>query len=391
MDKANLFWQVYLNLENEIIDLSKYIYFTDTTTKIDNRTKEVKVVDNNHQIETYSAFIADLLVRCCVEIEAISKELYFDNGGTKSRGEKDIYFDTDCIALLNKKWDLESKVVIISAFNFDFTKEENRILTPLKDADKRSKTYWEKSYQAVKHDRYNSLYQGNIKALLQAMGALYLLNVYYKNITISTKYLEYRKLDMSFGSKIFSLKQPNEKFILDAVNGKEIKDVLHSIDSPYILKYTNSFYKQVVEACRQVVENRNRYWLAQPELKEPLFIKQLEEAKRKEIANPQNRCMHLWELCQYRLNKKIPADLPFEERKRLFIQSSEWSGHIRQINHPKKESELTAENLQAEINNAGILAGMELEQSFDNIRMTKAFTDGYCELVLDKGNVKYDI
>lgn len=52
-------------------------------------------------------------------------------------------------------------------------------LTPLKKADERSKTVWSKAYQAVKHDRYNSLYQGNIKALLHSEAALYLLNIYY--------------------------------------------------------------------------------------------------------------------------------------------------------------------------------------------------------------------
>ncbi|MGL5257835.1 MAG: hypothetical protein ACRC76_12465, partial [Proteocatella sp.] len=174
MEKTNMFWQVYLNLEDEVLELSKYILFTDTTLKIDNQTKTPKLVDNKHHLEIYSPFIADLLVRCCVEIEAISKELYFDNGGTKIRGSKDIYFDTDCIALLNQNWNIEDKTVIISTSNFHFIKEENRILAPLKGADKRSKVYWSKSYQAVKHDRYNSLYLGNIKALLQSIAALYL-------------------------------------------------------------------------------------------------------------------------------------------------------------------------------------------------------------------------
>ena len=70
MNKANMYWQTYLNLENEFLELSKYIYITDTTTKIDNRTKTVKNVECNNQLETYSSYIADLLVRCCVEIDS---------------------------------------------------------------------------------------------------------------------------------------------------------------------------------------------------------------------------------------------------------------------------------------------------------------------------------
>ena len=42
MNKENFFGQVYINLENEVLELAKYIYFTDTTTKIDNKTKQAK-------------------------------------------------------------------------------------------------------------------------------------------------------------------------------------------------------------------------------------------------------------------------------------------------------------------------------------------------------------
>lgn len=190
MDKANMFWQTYLNLENETLEVAKYIYITDTTTKLDNRSKTVKNIEDERQLLTYSSYIADLLVRCCVEIEAISKEMYYDNGGAKARGSIDLYFDTDCIALLNQKWNLSNKVVMIVASNFNLLKDENRNLTPLNNADKRSKTIWAKAYQAVKHDRYNSLYLGNIKALINAMAALYLLNIYYRDIKLTVKYMD---------------------------------------------------------------------------------------------------------------------------------------------------------------------------------------------------------
>ena len=219
MDKANMFWQTYLNLENETLEVAKYIYITDTTTKLDNRSKTVKNIEDERQLLTYSSYIADLLVRCCVEIEAISKEMYYDNGGTKARGSIDLYFDTDCIALLNQKWNLSNKVVMIVASNFNLLKDENRNLTPLNNADKRSKTIWAKAYQAVKHDRYNSLYLGNIKALINAMAALYLLNIYYRDIKLTVKYMDIHNLDMSFGSKIFSLRNPNQEALLEIANG----------------------------------------------------------------------------------------------------------------------------------------------------------------------------
>lgn len=51
--------------------------------------------------------IADLIVRCAVEIESLSKELYCRWGimePVDSEGNKrDLYFDTDCLALLEQR------------------------------------------------------------------------------------------------------------------------------------------------------------------------------------------------------------------------------------------------------------------------------------------------
>ncbi|MTN82487.1 hypothetical protein GMB34_00660 [Turicibacter sanguinis] len=63
MSKLNLFWPVYKNLENEFLKIADYVHFSDDQTKV------------------YSMHIADLIVRCSIEIEAISKELYFSLGG----------------------------------------------------------------------------------------------------------------------------------------------------------------------------------------------------------------------------------------------------------------------------------------------------------------------
>ena len=56
-------------------------------------------------------YIADLIVRCSNEIEALSKELYCTLGGnmtpTDDQGNpRDLYFDTDCLDFLEQKWNL---------------------------------------------------------------------------------------------------------------------------------------------------------------------------------------------------------------------------------------------------------------------------------------------
>lgn len=140
MKKSDIFLQTYLNLEKEMIELCKYIFFTDEVRVNYNGNLDSRSCTS--QLETFSPYIADLLVRCCVQIESISKELYFDNGGTKARGDKNIYFDEDCLKLIDMKWQTHNKIVIVVAPFFNLTKDENCILKPLKNAHKRQGTYW---------------------------------------------------------------------------------------------------------------------------------------------------------------------------------------------------------------------------------------------------------
>ena len=76
----------------------------------------------------------ELLVRICVQIEVVSKELYFDNGGEKARGDSTVLFDDDCLKLVDIKWQIHNKQVLVVAPFFNLTKEENKVLRPLKEA-----------------------------------------------------------------------------------------------------------------------------------------------------------------------------------------------------------------------------------------------------------------
>lgn len=189
---SNLYWAIYNNLEKEILNLADLIHFDDK------------------QLNVYSVRIADLLVRCAVEIEAISKELYELKGGDmnpvdNNGNSRTLFFDTDCLEYFENTWALGEKQVIVSNANIYFEDENNRILTPLKNANKRGKCDWKTTYQAVKHNRGKNLEQGNIKSLLRALAALYILNVYYKGETFVLNNL--KKLpDECLGSKIFSVK-----------------------------------------------------------------------------------------------------------------------------------------------------------------------------------------
>lgn len=358
MKKSDIFWQTYLNLEKEAIEVSKYIFFTDEV--LVNGKGGIVAQSCNTQLETFSPHIADLLVRCCVQIEAISKELYFDNGGTKARGDSSILFDEDCLKLIDIKWQTHNKTVMVVAPFFNFVKDENRILKPLKEAHKRQGTYWEKAYQAVKHDRYSSLHKGNVKAFIHALAALYLLNLYYRNDSWVTKYQDISKLDYSMGSAIFTVKPPVANQLWHG-NSPTITE------SPYVVSYQDADYQRIEEMQRKEEQALNDYWINQPELREPAFQAQLQEAVEREKKDPHQRVMHIWELAKYRLNKKIPNTLTFEERKVCLINSKEWNGWINQHNKHLSADELTEDNIQKEIDSVGIRWGMETMKSFQKL------------------------
>lgn len=332
MKKSDIFWQTYLSLEKEFINVSNFIFITDEITTHEHG-KEITQPCNS-QLETFSPYIADLLIRCCVQIEAISKELYYDNGGTKQRGDKNLFFDEDCLKLIDIKWAIHDKRVLVVAPFFNLTKEENRILRPLKNAHKRAGTFWEKAYQAVKHDRFASLKDGNIKALLHSMAALYLLNLYYRNDSWIIKYQELSKTDFSMGSSIFAVKQP------------EVGQLWYGNtpivgESPYVVRYQTEDYKRIEAMQKADNEALNNYWQQQPEIKEPEFLAILEKERKKQELDPSHRILYFWELGIYRLKKMLPTHLSMHqayiiEYQRLFILKG--TSRILTIERSRKEN-----------------------------------------------------
>lgn len=207
----NLYWPVYQNLERELLELANQIHFDD------------------QQVNVYSVKLAELLMRCSTEIESISKALYKDLGGdmcpidTKTGQKRSLYFDTDCIDLLQKNWFIGEKEVGVVAKNFYFTDDKYCKLTPLHNANKRDRCSWKKAYQAVKHNRTENLCKATVGNVIQALGALYLLNIYYMNETLkSPKPYVKTVSNTSFDSDIFSVFATHE--IPDCVSAVMEKD-----------------------------------------------------------------------------------------------------------------------------------------------------------------------
>lgn len=248
----NLYWPVYLKIEEDVINLTDSVLFDDK------------------QWEVYSIVIGDLLVRCSIEVESISKELYLRLGGDeKPKDERgcvrDLYFDTDCIGLLVNKWNVDNKKLQITSPKMFFSSDK-RVLTPLYKAHRRgsSGSKWKRAYQAVKHYRTKEIYKATIGNLLNALGALYILNLYYADeefwvetpINGRRAYLTESNIFTPFicdASKISMSPQMGDDTMEQIVDPTPVESV-------YVLKYTDDAYRGIhADFC--IIETNILYYI----------------------------------------------------------------------------------------------------------------------------------
>lgn len=243
---TQLYWQVYLNLERELLGLADTIFI------------------NDEQQDVYSMRIADLLIRTVIEIEALAKELYLTNGGAVVPDEE-MYFDTVCMAHLDGLWNLDKKVVQVVSPSIYFEKEENKELCPLHKASKRgtSSADWNKAYQAVKHNRVKELSKGSLKNLIHGLAALYVLNLYYRGERInSLSSSDKANVNRGFGSSLFAVKIHRENGL--RADGTYTKSADYD-ESVYIEDHEPTSKKTAMEAMVSLNEYERTATIAELE------------------------------------------------------------------------------------------------------------------------------
>lgn len=203
-----------------------------------------------------------------------------------------------------------------------------------------------------------------------------MLNLYYRNDSWIVKYNDISKLDYSLGSKIFTVKPP-EAGQLWYGNTPIISE------SPYVASYQAESYQRI----EKMQQNENRalsdYFKSQPEVNEPAFILQLQKALEKMQEDPHQKVIPIWELAQYRLNKKIPNTLTFEEKKEILIHSEEWNCWVNQHNNHLSPDELTEDNIQKEINTTGLHFGIEIMKNLQKLEWLPLATNSeICEIYI---------
>lgn len=176
-NNSKIYFQVYKKIEDEVIKLSSSIYFSDD------------------QLGVYSIDIADLITRCVIEIESIVKDIY------RMKNGKEPNSPGQCIRWIEDNWKISKKVVTIVAASFHL--ETMLQFAPFNYKNGFPEDYYS-SYNAIKHDRVKNLKKATVYTLIRALGALYVLNIYYvgRKIQLSgDRHAE--KIDKTGGSQIF--------------------------------------------------------------------------------------------------------------------------------------------------------------------------------------------
>lgn len=168
------FWNYYLNLENRFINTTQY----------------VEVDENNYQ--TFSIEYIGLLQSICAEIDTVMKEIC----GFNQKDSKKIsdYYDKIMENPFFKNIMNEGTIYIYKKIN----------IKPFDEWNKNNSLKWWESYNDVKHERVAKYKKGNLKNVLNALSALYILERYkIKDIANKTN----ESLDIpEIDSKVFRLK-----------------------------------------------------------------------------------------------------------------------------------------------------------------------------------------
>lgn len=158
MNNKNIHWPYYLSLESDVDRLSRYIEFTE---------------DN---YSTYSAELVCIFLSIGSEVDVVMKEVCAIVSPSSVLSNIDSYkkvIKTEIPSLITES-------AISSKFGLYFKPWEKWEAT-------RGNPVWWKQYNNVKHQRNDFYSQANLKNVLEALAALYIVNVYLHFVVCKEK------------------------------------------------------------------------------------------------------------------------------------------------------------------------------------------------------------
>lgn len=144
----NIHWGYYLPLEADLDSLSRYIEFDEPN------------------FDVYSVELARFILSASAEVEAVLKDLIFLYSRASPRNI------SECMnSILKSSPDFPDKAVLSQRYGLMLRPWDNWRYGKAPD--------WWQAYNGIKHDRRSSFHMANLRNALNAVAALYLVNVSY--------------------------------------------------------------------------------------------------------------------------------------------------------------------------------------------------------------------
>ncbi len=224
----NQYWPIYKRLEKNVDDLTHAVHISDD------------------QLDVYSSQNSDLILRIGAEIEAISKAIYLRDFDPQMSDQAK--FDEVAIKKFVQDWKLDQKVAYLSHPNcFCSEREYKPFVKDTTRTGRQNMTFrWNNAYQNLKHNRQQAFNHASIGALLSAMAALYILNLYYRNevVELGDDHAAAR-IDPGLGSGLFSV-QFSAGALWDAQHVRQPKEDFSS--SVYFIDQEKKFAQELKES-----------------------------------------------------------------------------------------------------------------------------------------------
>ena len=156
-NKASIHWNYFLTIEQDLINLSRYIEFTEGN------------------FNTYSTELTRLLISTASEVDVLLREFCNDKNPTEKRNVRtyrEFFQNTDGMeGFINED-------VIIPKYNLSFRPWAWDIWLDDDEGESKRCPEWWDANNKVKHQRSSEYQKGNLKNVLNAFCALYIVNTF---------------------------------------------------------------------------------------------------------------------------------------------------------------------------------------------------------------------
>lgn len=197
------YWNYYKSIEQDFMKTTRFVEFE----LGDNNLYDISIVPiDKANSEVYSTEYLRLYLAACSEVDVICKSIcaeYGDNNADNIRRYTNIILDQPLFQ------DIASRKLLV-------IRDNKTTLQPFLNwvsGSNYQSPHWWKFYNEVKHNRISNYKNANLKNLINAIGGLYLLEIYLlRKITFGN--VSITNLDIPDDpSELFQIKDWNTKFI----------------------------------------------------------------------------------------------------------------------------------------------------------------------------------